>query len=388
MSNRELCRRARQAKHTIRIGFLAGLILMTTALAACGSSSPPPTSTSSTPAPMSSAWVKDSIHKLNVFLPDADSVYWFDGYGTTNGARTVISGKVPDARYWSFTAYPFPPDAPRQHVHDDDVQQQDGHYNITIAADCSRVSPTCLAMGPKVGGGVVVFRLYVPADLNSAGTGGVPLPRISYESSSGSTLTLAQASGSQTVPKVIDGYRAQNGALPAALTKTYPPPVPVPTAVVNPPPAMAVNHGGEGPYSNPDNFYQHVRYTTTRGDLVVSAKAPTYQTDSFPKENDLARPASQNPQVRYWSLCTVLIGRHTGDCLRDEQVYIPRGTAVFTVIVAPTCPVSGYANCIEAGPEPLQNSLSYRNLLPSKSFSPLAFNGPYRLTATYVARPG
>ena len=281
-------------------------------------------------------------------------MYWFDGYGTDNGAKTVISGEVPGARYWSFTAYPFPPNAPRQHVHDDSVQQTSGRYTITIAASCSGVSPTCLAMGSRVGGGVVVFRLYVPVDLNSAGTGGVPLPRISYESSSGSTLTLAQASGSQTVSKVMNSYRAQNGALPDALTKSYPPPAPVPTPVVNPPPAMAVNHGGEGPYSNPDNFYQHVRYTTTRGDLVVSAEAPTYQSDSFPKENDLARPASQNPQVRYWSLCTVLKGRHTGDCLRDEQVHIPSGSATFTVIVAPTCPVSGYANCIEAGPEPLQ----------------------------------
>jgi hypothetical protein len=74
--------------------------------------------------------------------------------------------------------------------------------------------------------------------------------------------------------------------------------------------------------------------------------------------------------------------------LRDEQVSIPSGTDVFTVIVAPTCPVAGYANCLLAGPEPLQNSLAYRNLLPSESFKPVAFTGPYRMTATYVARPG
>jgi hypothetical protein len=371
-----------------RLELSACLILTALGLTACGSSSSTAPSTSLTTPSVSSNWVKDSINDLNVFLPDADSVYWFDGYGTTNGARTVISGQNPTARYWSFTAYPFPPDAPKQHVHDDEVQQADGHYTVTIATSCSGVRGTCLAMGSVVGGGVVVFRLYVPADLSSAGTGGAPLPRISYESASGSMLTLAQASGSQSVPKVMDGYRAQNGALPAVLTKSYPPPAPVPNPVVTPPPAMAVNHGGEGPYSNPDNFYQHVRYTTTRGDLVVSAEAPTYQSDSFPKANDLARPAAQNPQVRYWSLCTVLKGRHTGDCLRDEQVHIPSGSVTFTVIVAPTCPVSGYANCIDAGPEPLQNSLSYRNLLPSQSFAPRAFTGPFRLTATYVARPG
>jgi hypothetical protein len=90
--------------------------------------------------------------------------------------------------------------------------------------------------------------------------------------------------------------------------------------------------------------------------------------------------------VRYWSLCTTLKGRHTGDCLRDEQVSIPAGGDVFTVIVSPTCPVAGYANCLLAGPEPLQSSLAYRNLLPSASFKQIAFTGPYRMTATYVAR--
>ena len=80
---------------------------------------------------------------------------------------------------------------------------------------------------------------------------------------------------------------------------------------------------GTGPYANPDNIYEHIAYTTTRGNLVVTAKAPTYQTDSNSKANDLARTADEHPQVRYWSLCTTLKGRHTGDCLRDEQVSIP-----------------------------------------------------------------
>ncbi len=73
------------------------------------------------------AWVKDSTSALNVFLPDEDSIYWFDGYGTDNGARTVISGQVPTARYWSFTAYPVPQNAQRQHLHDTQIEQTDGH---------------------------------------------------------------------------------------------------------------------------------------------------------------------------------------------------------------------------------------------------------------------
>ena len=71
---------------------------------------------------------------------------------------------------------------------------------------------------------------------------------------------------------------------------------------------------------------------------MVTAKAPTYQTDSNPKANDLARSADQHPQVRYWSLCTTLKGRHTGDCLRDEQVAIPTGNDMFTAIVSRPAP--------------------------------------------------
>ncbi len=92
--------------------------------------------------------------------------------------------------------------------------------------------------------------------------------------------------------------------------------------------------------------------------------------------------------MRYWSLCIVLKGRHTGDCLRDEQVEIPSGTENFTAIVSPTCPVVGYANCILSGPQELQSSISYRNLLPSPSFKPDSLSGPYRMTVTYVGRPG
>ena len=67
-----------------------------------------------------------------------------------------------------------------------------------------------------------------------------------------------------------------------------------------------------GKFNNPDNIYDHVRFSTSRGNLVVSAQAPTYQSDSLPTVNDLTRPPSESPQVRYWSLCIVLKDLHTG----------------------------------------------------------------------------
>ncbi len=360
-------------------------------LAACSTSASPSSTTrpdDASPAPVGTdtSWVKDSTNALNVFLPDEDSVYWFDGYGTADGARTVVSGHVPAARYWSFTAYPVPQNSRRQHVHDTQIDRAGGRYTLTIAQTCTGVGGTCMAMG-TTDGGILVMRLYVPVDVAGGGTGGVPLPTIGFVDRSGKEISLDQATGDPAIGQAVATYRGQHGALPAALGRTYPPPAPVPVPVTDPTPVGGISYG-TGPYANPDNIYEHIAYTTTRGDLVVTAKAPTYQTDAGPKANDLARTAAQHPQVRYWSLCTTLKGRHTGDCLRDEQVSIPTGSDVFTVIVSPTCPVDGYANCLSAGPEPLQSSLAYRNLLPSPGFRPSAFTGPYRMTASYVARPG
>ena len=88
--------------------------------------------------------------------------------------------------------------------------------------------------------------------------------------------------------------------------------------VVDPPPKGRIS-SGTGQFNNPDNIYDHVRLTTMRGNLVVSAQAPTYQEDSLTPVNDLSRPASESPQVRYWSLCVVLKDLHTGACLREQR---------------------------------------------------------------------
>ena len=173
-------------------------------------------------------------------------------------------------------------------------------------------------------GGVLVLRLYVPIDINGAGLGRriAAYHRIRQPVREGD---LARPShGNPAIGQVIATYRDQHGKLPAALTQSYPPPAAVPIPVTSPTPVGGISYG-TGPYANPDNIYEHIAYTTTRGNLVVTGKALTYQTDSNPKANDLARTADQHPQVRYWSLCTTLKGRHTGDCLRDEQISIPPG---------------------------------------------------------------
>src|ERR1700677_709966 len=240
-----------------RLLWLTIAALSATTLAACTSSPSTSSDTSSTPATTTPVgtntdWVKDSTNALNVFLPDEDSVYWFDGYGTANGARTVVSGQVPTARYWSFTAYPVPQNSQRQHRHDKQIAQSGGRYTLTIAQHCDGVSGTCMTMG-ATDGGILVMRLYVPTDINGAGTGGVPLPTIGYLDKSGHPITLDQATGNPAIAQVITGYRNQNGALPPALTQTYPPPAPVPVPVTSPAPVGGITYG-TGPYANPDNI--------------------------------------------------------------------------------------------------------------------------------------
>jgi hypothetical protein len=92
-------------------------------------------------------------------------------------------------------------------------------------------------------------------------------------------------------------------------------------------------------------------------------------------------------QTRYWSLCIVLTCLHTGDCLRDEHIHLKPHTDRFTVIISPSCPVAHYRNCLHAGPQPLQRSLSFRLLLPNPTFRRHAFHGSWQPTARYVSRP-
>src|ERR1700723_1923205 len=78
-----------------------------------------------------SGWVRDTTTMLDVFAPDEATDYYFDAFGTANGARTVIAGPVPHARYWSFTVYPS-----KVHAYDAQIAQRDNRYHLTIASSC------------------------------------------------------------------------------------------------------------------------------------------------------------------------------------------------------------------------------------------------------------
>jgi hypothetical protein len=206
-------------------------------------------------------WVRDTVNSLDIFLPDGASDYFFNGYSTINGAHTVISGRVPRARYWSITAYPSQAGMKVVHAHDTEIAHSHGRYRVLLAASCVGVRTTCLKTDSQ---GVVVLRLYVPVDLSTSGTGGVPLPTISYVSRSGSPETLLEASSSPALVNGLESEYAKQGTLPAVLTRSYPAPAPVPVAVMNPipvatehPPVQAtetIRSSGRVGYGNPDNL--------------------------------------------------------------------------------------------------------------------------------------
>jgi hypothetical protein len=211
------------------------------------SAATPPTTTESHVSDQS-GWVKDTIHDLDVFAPDAASVYYIGGYGTKSGARTVISGRVPEARYWSFTAYPN-----KEHAHDTEIRSPSGTYRITLAASCTGIKGSCLNTGTANSAGVLVYRLYLPIDLKRSGSGGVLPPRITYQGSAGGSLNLTQASASPTLARQIAALQGREGTLPRQLTTSYPPPTPVASPVIIP--LLRPALGGSGPYANPDNRY-------------------------------------------------------------------------------------------------------------------------------------
>ena len=95
--------RARSSKR--KSWFLFVLLLAATLAACSNTASTPPTTR---PEASDSGWVKDTVQQLNIFLPDGNSDYYLNGFGTKDGARTILSGEVPTARVLVVHGVPDP----------------------------------------------------------------------------------------------------------------------------------------------------------------------------------------------------------------------------------------------------------------------------------------
>lgn len=363
--------------------------------------------------------------------PDTNTQIFQCVYSAGSTHHTVISGRPPAARFWSFALI----DQARReidNISDDDVQlDADGRYEIAIRVECG-AAPNCLEtkgspapLAPER----IYHRIYVP---DGDEFGGVPLPEVRYVADSpfgvSSSLpfgsgTLAEQSAELTRPLVAggEGYEAlaaSTGLEPSvgpdatgddpeparfqgtgykqldSLEKSGVPPELVALA------RAGLGQGGFG--ATADNAYLTMPYDPRLGNVELTSRGPRYRRQHETAANDLGATGDQ-VQVRYWSLCTTQATRPV-DCLRDENVVVDED-GDFTVVIAPTCPTAGYANCLRSGALGVAGGASagpllllYRNTLAAPAFSNDAgpkvcpegttmFCGDYALEARYVARP-
>jgi hypothetical protein len=369
------------------------------------------------------AWQKVAPNALNVAFPDENTVYYFVPYLAKGELKTVVEGHAPSARFWSHTIYQTQGGALDNLPGDAISTEPDGGYRITIAESCAGVEGNCLSTTavprptPSVQG-ALVYRLYVPADIASTQTGGVPVPRASYVASGDQAEADLSTADLPAAAELRDQVVSLGATKLQSLTEQPTPlsgPVPAPD---NDPPVRSFRFRGHqgtaidflltkgllteqlwaqlnatlpnpsgqgGPFSTPSNEYAYIFYQHERGNLVVRAKAPTYRAQFPDPANSLGR-SDGSEQVRYWSVCTNSALTRYVDCLRDEDIAIPEGEDEFEVAVSPSCPVPGYANCLLAGNEGIEFAVVYRNQYASPSFAGEQLSGEWTYRGEYVAR--
>ena len=331
------------------------------------------------------------------------------------GSETVVRGKAPLARYWSFAVV-----SPRRQelssLNDTQIQTgPDGTYEVVLRQSCAGV-PNCLnapaSLAPYTL--LIFYRIYEPeTDI----CGGVELPKVSYR-------VIGDTSGppspsSQLDPVAAVGCPPRWQATDEVLRNISGDSDRVaPNEVGSPPALLRAGGSSAGTGATQDNAYLYFFYDMTQGNVVMRGKAPTYRRQRDDAVNDLGR-SDGTEQTRYWSLCSTAFTRPMA-CLRDEQVRVG-ADGYFDVIIAPQCPVPGYANCLLSGPSVWDGDVAaflgkntqfapvppsgpgiavYRNLIAAADFrhptSPVncppsgtvQFCGEYALQVSYVARAG
>lgn len=358
--------------------------------------------------------------------PDWNTAIYQSYYSAGPAHETVIRGRAPSARYWSFAVLD-PANREISNLSDFEIETDAlGRYEVRVRLDCTGVDDCLETLGDSYAGvsGRILYRMYVPDGDVTGGVGlpqveyrpiGAPAPDVQLPSSGESWFELNRALVAPLEPGGA-GHDAQAGPTgleqPVPEGKTGPEPqarrfdglggaqvealerAGVPAEVI----ALIQQARGTGGFgATQDNAYVTMDFTTQQGNLVVRAKAPTYRAQHEDARNSAGR-SDGSEQVRYWSVCATAALR-TMDCLRDEQVALS-GEDYFTIVVAPSCPVAGYVNCLRAGPIAyLRNgNVVYRNQLAREGFAnergpaecpseESQFCGEYALTGRYVTRP-
>lgn len=387
--------------------------------------------------------------QYNAGYPDEAGVYWYAEYQLAPGAKLVLRGQFPHARYMSLNSYdgagrptdaindvgtvpdpgssnPFPEGARRRIT--------DRSYTIEIVNEPPpagpRLSNTLYAGVPGQATQKVLYRIFVP-DKGRDVTGDTGLPQHEIRLADATTPTgqaacdAIKANPARDIPLLrltipVDRYRAMRDPVPN-LPDTHP--------AFNPPDwegyfgspysasrflkgtpreaeraRVAITKAG-GFYSNRDVDYISAFVDRKFGSvLLLRGKAPA--TPRTYNDDELMGPG----QVRYWSICKneSLATTRFVACLYDEQIPLDRdGYYAIAVSTEQDRPMNANAQCGVAWlnwgttgdglDRPTAGNLLLRHLLPSPTFAPAFRNiltpgteaqvlGPYLPKGTYMSR--
>lgn len=387
--------------------------------------------------------------QYNAGYPDEAGVYWYAEYQLPPGAKLVLRGQFPYARYMSLNSYD-PAGRPTDAINDVSTVPNPGSSNPFQEAARRRVTDRSFTIevvnepppaGPRrsntLYAGVpgqatqkLLYRIFVP-DKGRDVTGDTALPQHEMRLADATALTgqmacdAIKANPARDIPLLrlklpVDRYRAMRDPVPN-LPDTHP--------AFNPPDwegyfgalysssrflkgtpregeraTVATTKAG-GVYSSRDVDYISAFVDRKFGSLLMlRGKAP-----ATPRTYDGAEVMAPG-QVRYWSICkneSVATTRFVA-CLYDEQIPLDRDS-YYTIAVSTEQdrPTNANAQCGVAWlnwgttgdgvDRPTAGALLLRHLLPSPTFTQAFRNiltpgteaqvlGPYLPNGTYMSR--
>ena len=371
-------------------------------------------------------WLNEDT--VNFAYPDDSATYWGTHVPFVPGARLVIEGRFPAARYFSFHAYDEvqrPVDSiadleidPVSGVNPFRGGRGDGRYEVFIefTAPPEKPAPNTVYAGAMANGapnpaGFILYRVYTPDDPEDRGGG--PLPVITLEAGG---QTLVEFGDCDPLPPdaggSINDVVAEQNYTYVTPGRTHHP------AATNPPTfkpfygtdqfprdftadgqGSAAEAESEGGFlSNQQIAYLYAYTSREYGDvLVMRGKAP-----SFPDTRAGDRPSLRR-QVRYWSVCQNNgITQRMTDCTPDHETPLDKH-GYFTVVISDpkdrpdNATVDNDVRWLPWGGVYYDGLVIYRHMLPSAGFQeaiqrvpegkrPEPVMGDYYPTAAYCSR--
>jgi hypothetical protein len=339
----------------------------------------------SAPAPGSNcSWgAKSDPDAVNAAYPDTNASYWSYQYRAVPGTELVIKGTYPRARYFSFHVYQ-PNAVPIDSIYDTHIRPDKGsqnpyaalaskrsgrHYSVTVQFTAKPAKPapnTIYAGQTKIQGapnpaGTLMLRVYVPVNPKSP-QGGVPLPTVTLQTTSGQVLT-AGAACSRDLPSTsgaVNGFLTDNSAPVQSQQNGSASPLPTWSRAFGNPYA--------GAFGNQQNAYLTAEISRNYGSLVViHAKAPTFPNTSV-------GDAVYDPhQLRYWSICQNSNDTRVVSCAADYQAHVKDGYYTYVISDPSQRPSNATARngvvWLPWGAAEATALLIYRNMVPAGTFA-------------------